>query len=66
MAAQLKESTTHLFQPEFRGQLSPATLELLQGAVLDGVGTAFAVTAGVCVLGLGMAFLLPRDGGEGI
>ena len=63
MAAQLKESTTHLFQPEFRGQLPQATLDLLQGAVLDGVWAAFAVTSVVCVVGVGMAFLLPRDSG---
>jgi len=61
MTAQLKESMTHLFAPEFRASMETHTLDLLQNAVLDGVGSAFAVTAFVSVLGLGLAFFLPRD-----
>ncbi|WDP93250.1 MAG: MFS transporter [Desulfobacter sp.] len=61
MAGRLKESMTHLFQPEFRALLPESTLELLQNAVLDGVWAAFAVTAAVSVLGLCLSLLLPSE-----
>jgi len=61
MAGQLKESMTHLFQPEFRASIPAQTLDLLQNAVLDGVWAAFAVTAVVAVIGLILAGFLPRD-----
>jgi MFS family permease len=59
MVEQIRESMAHLFQPEFRALIPAHTLDLLQAAVLDGVWAAFAIVAGVSILGLGLGFFLP-------
>jgi MFS family permease len=61
MMTQLRESLSHLFQPEYQAQMPVRTLEVLQNAVLDGVWAAFAVVAVVSVTCLMLGFFLPRD-----
>ncbi len=61
MMTQLRESLAHLFQPEFQAQMPARTLEILQNAVLDGVGAAFTIVAVVSVICLILGFFLPRE-----
>ncbi|MCG8633326.1 MAG: MFS transporter [Desulfobacterales bacterium] len=61
MMTQLRESLSHLFQPEYQAQMPARTLEILQNAVLDGVGAAFATVAVVSACCLLLGFFLPRD-----
>ncbi|MDD9303045.1 MAG: MFS transporter [Desulfobacter sp.] len=59
MVEKLQKSMPHLFQPEFQAQMPGVFLDLLQSALLEGVGAVFAVVAGVSILGIGLGFFLP-------
>ncbi|HCY84719.1 MAG TPA: MFS transporter [Desulfobacteraceae bacterium] len=60
MGSRLRESLSHMFQPEFQAQLPPQTLEVLRTAVLDGVGAAFVIVSVICSIGLILGLFLPK------
>ena len=64
MMTRLRESMAHMFQPEFQARIPADAVEILQGAVLDGVWAAFAIVALVSVVGLGLGMFLPPDRGR--
>jgi hypothetical protein len=61
MVSRLRESLSHMFQPEFQAQLHPETLAALRIAVLDGVWSAFFIVALICSAGVIMGVFLPKD-----
>ena len=57
----IQGSLARIFEPQFQASVSPAVLEALHRAVLEGVGVAFWAVAVMSCVSLALGFFLPSE-----